>query len=83
MKGKPTDADRQVTEIRIINKNRVTMAEGHRVHNVSCSRVVERPGGILEIGFGWTNNERIVLHTSVQILKEFVPQLIEDLQENL
>ena len=83
MKDNPGGEGRTVTEIRFISEDQVTMAEGHQVHTVNCTRVVERPEGLLEVGFGWTNGERIILHTSVQILREFVPQLIEDLRKKL
>ena len=78
----PASEERSVTEMTFIGPDKLTEADGHRVHTANCIRVVQRPEAMVEIGLCYNNGERIVLLTSVRIHAGFVPELIDELSKS-
>ncbi len=57
----------QGVEIRIFREDRGEIGDGDRLYLVSCTRVVRRPDGTLEVGFGYTNESKIIPLTGIEI----------------
>lgn len=57
----------QDVESRIFREDRGEISDGDRLYLGTCTRVVRQPDGILEVGFGYSNESKIIPLTGIEI----------------